>query len=106
MTQPYIEVTVCASRYDSPKTVRVAMDETDMRELTQGWEISEEPISLLLESFGRRGGVDEFVKMRRRAVQFRGDVADKCMSRIRSALMEAFAENDTENGYRKEDLQS
>ena len=102
---PRIDLTISYGAYiQKSQTFSLEISEGLMRELAEGVELSDEPISAFLASPGVLGGHDDAVTIRQRKFKMRRDVAEQIAASMVPALLRAFGVNDRMDGYRVDDL--
>lgn len=101
MDKPGITVTVrIGHRGERVESYELLLDPHLVRELTEPMELSDEPLSLMLDSFARH---KDTVTVRKRAFKMRRETARLIAAQIVDALYQAFGSGDEVNGYRRGD---
>lgn len=103
MSHSLIELTIHYGEYrQHKKTVCLNLAEDLTDQLLERVELSDDPFSLLLSSYGGRG--KDALTVRRHKFKMRRSVATEIAAAMVPALMEAFGVNDELDGYRVNDM--
>lgn len=100
-----IELTIRYGSYgEKSKTFAVQISGDLSRELMEGVELSDDPISLLCSSPAFFGGRGDSVTIRRKTFKMRREVAKAISAAMVPELMRAFGVNDQLDGYKVDEL--
>jgi hypothetical protein len=101
MPNPRIDLHICYGIYGhKSQIISLGISEALMHELSEGVELSRNPMSLLLASPGVFGGHGDAVTIRQRKFEMRREIAEMIAAAMVPALLQAFGVNDRMDGYR------